>query len=122
MKINSHHLSGLLDIYLGRLLVWINVNRLRVLFFVFIVFMWSVLSWLPYFNLVFTKELVVFLVLVSLSLIFRIDWKAILYFCFGLFLIACFFDFLGLLPLSESIGNYIYGCLALVAIKYFLSI
>lgn len=122
MKIDSHRLNGLLDVCVERLFLWVNNNRLRVFLFVFMVSILSAFSWLPYFNLIFTKELVVFLVLVSLFLIFRIGWKTILYFCFGLFIISYLFDSLGLLSLSELIGNYIYGFLVLIVIKFISSV
>ncbi len=122
MKINSRYLNNLMDVYLGRFFVWVNNNRLRVFFFVFVVFIWSTFSWLPYFNLIFIKELVAFLVLASLFLIFRVGWKTILYFCFGLFIISGLFDLLGLLTLSELIGNYIYGFMVLIVIKFVSSV
>ncbi|QQG42255.1 MAG: hypothetical protein HYV90_02975 [Candidatus Woesebacteria bacterium] len=122
MKINTQHLNVLLDAYLERILVWTRTNRLRVVLFVLIVSMLSTFSWLPYFNLIFIKETVIFLTLLSLYVIFRVDWKAIMYVCFGLFVISYFFDLFGMLPLSELIGSYIYGFMVLIVIKFTSSI
>ncbi|KKQ91803.1 MAG: hypothetical protein UT17_C0004G0151 [Candidatus Woesebacteria bacterium GW2011_GWB1_39_10] len=120
-KIKPGYLDSLLDGYLSKAFVWININRVRLILFIFTMSFWLLVSQLPYFNLIFTKELVVFLILTSLFQIFKIGWKTILYFCFGLFIISYFFDSLGLLPLSELIGNYIYGFLVIVIIKFISS-
>lgn len=121
-KINKLYLNKLFDKYLDKTEFWLRENRLRVFFFTFLVAIWSVSSRLPYLNLVFTTDLVIFLISVSFFIVFQINWRIILYFCFGLFFISYFFDILGLLQLSELLGDYIYGYLALVVIKYFLLI
>ena len=121
-KINGHYLDSLLDDFLKQIFMRLSVNRLRVFLFVFIVFMWSMFTWLPYLNLVFTKELAIFLYLASFFTVFKISWKIILYFCLGLFLTSYLFNIFGLLQLSELLGDYIYGLLVLVVIGFFSAI
>jgi len=121
-KINKLYLNKLLDMYLDNIEVWLRKNRRKVFLFVFLSVIWSISSRLPYLNLVFRTDLVIFLISVSLFIIFQINWKAILYFCFGLFFVSYLLDVVQLLQLSELIGDYIYGFLVLVIIKYVSSI
>lgn len=121
-KINWKQINKLMEKQLRQYLFWMNKNLLREFSFIlFSIFLIS-LSVLPYANLFFTRSLVFFLIIILAFLIFRTGWKVILYFCFCLFIISLLLNFIGLLSLSHIIGDYIYGVLVLVAIKFFTSI
>lgn len=108
--------------YVDKAVLWILSNKFRVALFVLVSLFLILILPLPYVNLFLTKKLVIFLIIVSLFVIFKIDWRKIIYIVFLLFL---FIFLLTLLKENETVstlGNYIYGFLLVALISYFWDI
>lgn len=121
-KFNKFELDKLLIDWLTKIITWFNINKFRIFTFMLLSLIWITAANLPYLNFVFRKNLVIFLIFINLIFIFKLTWKLILYFCFGLFLISYLLTSFGSLHQAELVGNYIYGFLVIVSIKFFASI
>lgn len=120
--INKKFISKFLEKQLRHSLYWMNKHLLREFFFVIISLTTISFSFLPYTNLLFTRTLVIFLILVLMFVMFNFSWKTIIYFCVSFILLAFLFNLFGLLTLSQIIGNYVYGFLVLAVSKFIVSI
>lgn len=114
--------NKLLDSLLLKIIDWANRDKLKIIKFVILSSVVLIISYLPYFNLVFTKALVIFLVVVLFIFLFRLKWKMTLYLSLSLLLISYVLTILGLISTAEIIGNYVYGLLVLVIFGFFLEI
>lgn len=105
-----------------RFIKWSGNNKLKIAVFLTCSLMLIGVSYLPYFNLVFNKALVAFLIIVNFTLSFKLGWKITLYLAFVFLLISYILIALGLVSLAEMVGNYIYGLLILVVVGFFSAI
>lgn len=110
-----------LDKLLQNITNWVIRDKFKIVGFSVLTVLVVGLSFLPYLNLLFTKELVIFVIFALLFAVFRLGWRIILYFSIVLFVLAFVFTLVGLIPLSQILGDYIYGFLVLVAIEYFIT-
>ncbi|MCX6706399.1 MAG: hypothetical protein NTV24_04875 [Candidatus Woesebacteria bacterium] len=110
----------LLDKLLRNITNWVIRDKYKIVGFLFLTVLVVGLSFLPYLNLLFTKKLVVFVIFALLFAVFRLGWRVSLYFSIILFVLAFAFTLVGLIPLSQVLGDYIYGFLVLIAIEYFI--
>lgn len=115
-------LHEMLDSWSGKIVGWLDDNKFRLFAFAFLALVLVLASYLPYLNLIFTKNLTLFLILATLFFVFRLNWKFIICFCFGLFLLSYLFVSLGFLQNAELIGNYIYGFLVIAIVGFFTTI
>lgn len=122
VKINKLDLNTLVSKLIESVVSWIKDNKLRIFVFLPLTLLWVTSSSLPYLNLVLTKKLVIFLVIVSSFFVFKMSWKTILYLCL-LFVVGSYlFTILGFVQEAETLASYIYGFLIVVAIKFFATI
>ena len=101
---------------------WIIYNKYRIVGFMVLTILVIAFSFLPYLNLVFTNKLVAFLILALFFVIFKINWRIILYLCIILFGVALILTITGFTPASMILGDYIYGFLVIIAVAYFFQI
>ena len=120
--INKKFISKFLEKQLRRSLYWMNKRLLREFFFVIISLIIISFSFLPYTNLLFTRTLVVFLILILMFVLFNFSWKTIIYLCVGFIAMSFLFNLFGLFILSEITGDYVYGFLVLAISKFIFSI
>ncbi|MBI4058787.1 hypothetical protein HY404_00950 [Candidatus Microgenomates bacterium] len=98
----------------------IITNRHQVIGFVFLLGLFYLLPTLPYFNLYIKKELILFMIMASFMIIFKLSIKIILLAIFLLLFISLLLIFLGEYESAELLGNYVYGFLVVGLIIYFL--
>lgn len=112
--------------FLDKLLVnitnWVIQNKYRIVGFTVLSILNASFSFIPYLNLVFTNKLVIFIIFALFFIIFKINWKLLVYFCITLFFIALVLDAVGFSTISMMFGDYIYGFLIVIAIEYFILI
>ena len=101
---------------------WIIYNKYRIVGFIVLTILVIAFSFLPYLNLIFTSKLVIFLIFALFFIIFKINWRIILYLCIILFGVALILTVSGFTPASMILGDYIYGFLVIITIEYFFQI
>ena len=101
---------------------WVIQNKYRLVGFIVFSILIVIAFFLPYLNLVFTSKLIIFLIATLFFVIFRIDWKIILYISIMLFIFAFILTITGFTSVSMILGDYIYGFLVIIAIEYFIQI
>lgn len=115
-----------LNLFLDKLFInitnWIIFNKYRIVGYIVLSILIVTFSFLPYLNLLFTINLIAFLLLALLFVIFRINWKIIIHICMLLFVVAFFLTITGFTSTSMILGDFIYGFLVIVAIEYFILI
>ncbi|MEK7497551.1 MAG: hypothetical protein AAB656_01385 [Patescibacteria group bacterium] len=107
---------------LKKIALWFTGRKFQVIRFLILSLMWITAAYLPYLNLIFTKELIFFLIFITSFFIFKLSWKVILYSCIAFFFISCILVLFGFLREAELFGNYIYGFLITMVIKFYNSI
>lgn len=112
----------LLDKFLINITNWVIANKYRIVGFIALVIFTISFSFLPYLNLVFTNSLVLFLIISLFFIIFHIGWKIILYISIAFLLIAFILTITGFTPMATVLGDFTYGFLIIIAIKYFILI
>lgn len=122
IKINSQNINRFFSDFVLRISRWVSGNKLRLVAFLLLALLTVLASYLPYFNLVFTKSLTLFLVLTILILIFRVGWRKIIYLSLILFVFSYALWLMGLSSDSEFVGNFIFGFIVFAATKYFVAI
>lgn len=115
-------LNLLLDKLFINMTNWVIQNKYRLVGFIVFSILIVIAFFLPYLNLVFTSKLVTFLILALFFVIFRVDWKIILYISIILFVFAFILTVTGFTSASMILGDYIYGFLVIIAIEYFIQI
>ncbi|MEK7472803.1 MAG: hypothetical protein AAB625_02060 [Patescibacteria group bacterium] len=112
----------LLDKFLIQVSESVMKNKYRIVGYIVLSILIVTFSFLPYLNLLFTINLIAFLLLALLFVIFRINWKIIIHICMLLFVVAFFLTITGFTSTSMILGDFIYGFLVIVAIEYFILI
>lgn len=101
---------------------WIIQNKYRFVGFIILSLLIVTAFFLPYLNLIFSIKFVIFSIIALFFVIFRIDWKIILYITIALFILAFILTVINFTPIAMVIGDYIYGLLVIIAIEYFIQI
>lgn len=115
-----------INLFMDRIFVnitnWIICHKYSLVRFIVLTILVVALSFLPYLNLIFTSKLVAFLIFALFFVIFKINWKFILYLCIVLFVLALILTVSRFTSASMMIGDYIYGFLIIIAVQYFIQI
>ncbi len=121
-KINKLYLNALIDNLIKKISIWFGSRKVRIFIFLFLSLMWIAFSYFPYLNIVLTKGLIFFLILITLFFVLKLSWKIVLCVCIAFLFISYLLTLLGFLRGADLLGNYIYGFLVVVVIKFYSSI
>lgn len=104
---------------INKVTLWLLLNKFRIVFLVIISLFIVLISFLPYVNLFLTKNLMIFIIVVFLFVIFKVSWRNMICVIFLLFFFTFVLTLLAKNEVASLIADYIYGFLAVALIKYF---
>jgi len=103
------------------LVSWVIAKRHQIFLFLIISVLLTALSSAPYFNLLLTKELLIFLLFI-LGLIIFVSMRKLIFIAIALLILALPLILIKEYESAEVLGNFVYGVLLIGIIKAILDI
>ncbi len=100
------------------ILDWSYRDRIKIFRFLAITVSLKLISSIPYLNLVVSPAFVLYIVSILAMIIFDVNLKSLIVFCFLLFLFALGFTLIGAIESGEAVGNFIYFVFIYITVKY----
>ncbi len=101
---------------------WLVLSRYKIVFLLLVSIIIIFVSFLPYINLIIAKELVPIVIFIAAIFILGLDEEKIIKFGLLIFVVTLFFYLIDRLETAEILANYIYLILLTAVIKSIFSL